>query len=56
MELVAREEGYEVTITNMTETMNVLGIAGPKSGELMKRASNTDGWKFLDAREVMKIV
>ena len=54
LELIAREEQFDVDISNVTDDMNVLSIAGPKSGKLLERISseNADDWKFLDAKEV----
>lgn len=56
LELKAKEQGYQVNISNVTEKEGCLGIAGPKSREVMKRLVNMDvsneSWKFMEAKDV----
>ena len=55
---MADAESFNVNITNVTDDLCVLGIAGPKSGELLSQTSglSADDWKFLDSKQVIDIV
>jgi len=51
---VARVEGWPVTVDNVTEQFGVLGVAGPRAGELMEElvGEAARDWPFLGARQV----
>ncbi|KAI1905233.1 hypothetical protein AGOR_G00014010 [Albula goreensis] len=48
--------GYDVDITNVTEDIGVLGVAGPKSREVLQKLTDTDmsdaGFKFLHCKSI----
>jgi len=52
---IAREEKFDVELENITEMVGVLGLAGPKSGQLLARVLGQDSvedWDFLAAKQV----
>lgn len=51
---VALEMRSQVEIKNVTDDLGVLGIAGPKAGDLLRECIDESGvdWNFLDAKEV----
>ncbi|XP_078608575.1 dimethylglycine dehydrogenase, mitochondrial-like [Branchiostoma floridae x Branchiostoma japonicum] len=48
--------GYDVTITNVTDNMGVLGIAGPRSRDVLAKLTSGDlseeGFKFLSCQQL----
>lgn len=50
------EGGYDVDITNVTEDIGVLGIAGPKSREVLQKLTDEDmsdaAFKFLHCKSI----
>lgn len=52
----AREGGYDVDITNVTNDIGVLGVAGPNSRTVLQRLTNQDmsdtGFKFLQIKTI----
>jgi len=52
---IAREENFNVQLENVTEKMGVLGLAGPKSAQLLGRLlgdQEVRDWGFLKAKQV----
>lgn len=49
--LAARSEGYDVTITNRTDELAVIGLMGPRSGDLLCQLADVAGMPWLSARE-----
>lgn len=49
---ILREMNADVNLTNVTEELGVISIAGPNSGTLLSRITDlqVDEWKFLDAK------
>ena len=49
---IARDEELQLQLENVTEKLGTLTVAGPKSGELMRKICDqeVDNWKFLEAR------
>lgn len=56
IETEAAEGGYEVNISNVTEDIGVLGIAGPKSRKVLQKLTDEDlsesGFKFLHCKSI----
>ncbi|XP_030598580.1 dimethylglycine dehydrogenase, mitochondrial [Archocentrus centrarchus] len=54
IETQAAQGGYDVDITNVTENIGVLGIAGPNSRQVLQKLTNEDmsdaGFKFLHCK------
>ena len=55
LEEVARAEQMELELENVTEKLGTLTVAGPKSGDLMRKICDqeVDNWKFLEARHCL---
>nr|CAD7453135.1 unnamed protein product [Timema tahoe] len=52
----ARRGGYHVTLSNVTDSMGCLGVAGPRSGQLLGSLSEPghfDSFPFLSARKIV---
>lgn len=56
IEKEAEDGGYDVSITNVTEDMGVLGIAGPKSRTVLQKLTDEDmsdsSFKFLHCKSI----
>uniref|UniRef100_A0A674MZZ7 Dimethylglycine dehydrogenase n=1 Tax=Takifugu rubripes TaxID=31033 RepID=A0A674MZZ7_TAKRU len=56
IETEAQDGGYEVDISNVTEDIGVLGIAGPNSRKVLQKLTNEDlsdaGFKFLQCKSI----
>ncbi|XP_068608596.1 dimethylglycine dehydrogenase, mitochondrial [Brachionichthys hirsutus] len=56
IETEAADGGYDVDISNVTEEMGVLGIAGPKSRQVLQKLTDEDlsdaGFKFLRCKTI----
>jgi len=56
MEEIAALRGYDVTISNVTDSLACLGVAGPRSRDLLQRLTNEDlsnkSWPFLATRQL----
>lgn len=56
IETEATDGGYEVDISNVTEDIGVLGIAGPNSRKVLQKLTNEDlsdaGFKFLQCKSI----
>lgn len=56
IETEATDGGYEVDISNVTEDIGVLGIAGPNSRNVLQKLTNEDlsdaGFKFLQCKSI----
>ncbi len=57
---MARDEKYNVSITNVTDSTSALGIAGPKASGLFdavtaKGSAKAADFRFLDAKKVRTI-
>lgn len=56
IETEAREGGYDVEITNVTNDIGVLGVAGPNSRTVLQKLTNEDmsdtGYKFLQCKTI----
>lgn len=56
IEAEASDGGYDVDITNMTEDIGVLGIAGPHSRKVLQKLTDEDlsdaGFKFLHCKVI----
>lgn len=56
IETEAQVGGYEVDISNVTEDIGVLGIAGPNSRKVLQKLTNEDlsdaGFKFLQCKSI----
>uniref|UniRef100_A0A8C6UY89 Dimethylglycine dehydrogenase, mitochondrial n=1 Tax=Neogobius melanostomus TaxID=47308 RepID=A0A8C6UY89_9GOBI len=56
IETEAREGGYDVEITNVTNDIGVLGVAGPNSRAVLQKLTNEDmsdtGYKFLQYKTI----
>lgn len=50
--LKARAEGFDVTIRNRTDDLAVIGLMGPRSGEVLGRLADITGLSWLSAREI----
>lgn len=50
------EGGYDVDISNVTDDIGVLGIAGPNSRKVLQKLTNEDlsdgGFKFLHCKSI----
>nr|CAD7409533.1 unnamed protein product [Timema cristinae] len=52
----ARRGGYHVTLSNVTDSMGCLGVAGPRSGQLLDslcEPGHFDNFPFLSARKIV---
>nr|CAD7599165.1 unnamed protein product [Timema genevievae] len=52
----ARRGGYHVTLSNVTDSMGCLGVAGPRSGQLLGslcEPGHFDNFPFLSARKIV---
>uniref|UniRef100_A0A665TLX3 Dimethylglycine dehydrogenase n=1 Tax=Echeneis naucrates TaxID=173247 RepID=A0A665TLX3_ECHNA len=56
IETEAAEGGYEVDVTNVTDDIGVLGIAGPNSRKVLQKLTDEDmsdaGFKFLHCKSI----
>lgn len=56
METEAADGGYDVDISNVTEDIGVLGIAGPNSRKVLQKLTDEDmsdaGFKFLQCKTI----
>ena len=56
METMAHEWNHDVTITNTTDDTAVLGLAGPRSRDILSKLTDTDlshkQFPFLHAKEI----
>lgn len=56
IETEAADGGYDVDISNVTDDIGVLGIAGPNSRKVLQKLTNEDmsdaGFKFLHCKTV----
>lgn len=56
IETEAADGGYDVDISNVTEDIGVLGIAGPNSRKVLQKLTDTDlsdaGFKFLHCKTI----
>lgn len=56
IETEVADGGYEVDISNVTEDIGVLGIAGPNSRKVLQKLTNDDlsdaGFKFLQCKSI----
>ncbi len=56
IETEAADGGYDVDISNVTEDMGVLGIAGPNSRKVLQKLTNDDmsdaAFKFLHCKSI----
>lgn len=56
IETEAADGGYDVNITNITDDIGVLGIAGPNSRKVLQKLTDEDlsdaGFKFLHCKTI----
>lgn len=56
IETEAAEGGYDVNISNVTEEIGVLGVAGPNSRKVLQKLTDEDlseaGFKFLHCKSI----